>query len=103
MIDKLIRFAKENHPGFRNVSDDFLRTMFETYKDTTIVNMANGTITGFGIYQEWPELLNFICIVGNPEQDKIQNIIAMLDARNKVPDKKIVYFDESKKELRICR
>ena len=103
MIDGLIRFAKENHEGFKNVPDDFLRRMFETYKNTTIVNMANGEIRGFGIYQEWPDLLNFFCIVGNPEQNTMQNIIAMMDGRDKVPNKKIVYFDESRMKLRICR
>ena len=103
LIDDLIKFAKANHVGFANVRDDFLRRMFETYKDTTLVNYVDGKIRGFGIYQEWPDLLNFICIVGNPEGDKIQNIIALMDAKENIPDKKIVFFDETKMRLRICR
>lgn len=104
ILDRLVEFAKENYVTFKQLPDDFLRAMFETYKNTTIVNVVNGEIKGFGIYQEWPDLLNFICIVGNPENDVLQNIIAMMDAKNKIPaNKKIVYFDESKMELRICR
>ncbi|MHC4397819.1 MAG: hypothetical protein ACYS1A_19415 [Planctomycetota bacterium] len=104
MIDELIKFAKENHDGFRNVPDDFLRRMFETYKDTTIVNVINNEIAGFGLYQEWPDLLNFICLVGNPEGDTMKNILAMMDARANIStNKKIVFFDENIMELRICR
>jgi len=103
LIDDLIKFAKENHVGFANVPDDFLRRMFETYKETTIVNIENGIIRGFGVYQEWPDLINFIALVGNPENDMQKNIVALMDARAKMPDKKIVFFDEKKMELRILR
>ena len=103
LIDELIQFAKANHVGFANVPDDFLRRMFETYKDTTIVNIENGIIRGFGVYQEWPELINFIAMVGNPENDTQKNITALMDARQKIPNKKVVFFDEEKMELRILR
>ncbi|MBW8003344.1 MAG: hypothetical protein FVQ80_15245 [Planctomycetes bacterium] len=101
MIEELIKFAKQYHEGFSEVPDAFLRRMFETYKDTTLVNSVDGEICGFGIYQEWPDLLNFICMVGNPEGDVFKNIIALMDARCKIPDKKIVFFDETKMELKI--
>lgn len=104
MIDKLIKFAKANHEGFVLVPDEFLRRMFETYKDTTIVNCINGEIRGFGIYQEWPDCLNFFCMVGNPEGDIFKNIIALMDARHLLPNKKICYFDEKSMELKtICQ
>lgn len=103
LIDDLVKFAKANHVGFANVPDDFLRRMFETYKDTTLVNYVGGEVRGFGIYQEWPDLLNFICMVGNPAGDVIQNIIALMDAKEKIPDKKIVFFDEDTMRLKICR
>ncbi len=103
MIKELIKFAKANHSGYAKVPDEFLRKMFETYKDTTVVNCVNGEICGFGIYQEWPDLLNFICMVGNSENDVMKNIFAMMIAKEKIPDKPIVFFDESKMELRICR
>ena len=103
LIDELIKFARTYHEGFANVPDDFLRRMFETYKETTIVNYVDGEILGFGIYQEWPELLNFICIVGNPADNRIQNIIALMDAKEKIPDKRIVFFDETEMRLRTCR
>lgn len=104
VIEHLIQFAKENYVTFKPLPDDYLRAMFETYKNTTIVNIVDDKIRGFGIYQEWPDLLNFICIVGNPENDVLQNVAAMMDAKDKIPaNKKIVYFDESKMELRICR
>ncbi len=103
LIDELVKFAKAYHKGFANVPDDFLRRMFETYKETTIVNYVNGEIRGFGIYQEWPDLLNFICMVGNPAGDKMQNIIALMDAKETIPDKRIVFFDEKTMRLRVCR
>jgi len=99
MIDKLIKFAKANHEGFANAPDDFLRRMFETYRETTIVNIVDNEIAGFGIYQEWPDLLNFICMVGNSDHDVLKNIIAMMDARKFFPNKRIVFFDENKMEL----
>ena len=104
VFDQLIEFAKRNHAGFKDVPDDFLRRFFETYKNTTLVNIVNGEIRGFGIYQEWPDLLNFICMVGNPGNNVFRNITAMLNVRDKIPDKKIVYFDESIMELKtICQ
>ena len=101
MIDKLIKFAKENHEGFAQVPDSFLRRMFETYKETTLINCVGGEIRGFGIYQEWPDLLNFICLVGNTEGDVLKNITALMDARKNIPDKKIVFFDETEMKMRI--
>ena len=105
LIEKLIHFAKANHEGFADVPDEFLRRFFTLYQKTTIVNFDGSEIRGFGVYQEWPDLVNFICMVGNPEQDVQKNIIAMMDARCLMPaGKRIVYFDETKMELReICQ
>ena len=101
MIDKLIKFAKAHHEGFEGMPDKQVRRMFETYKDTTLVNYVDGEVRGFGIYQEWPDLLNFICLGGNPEGDVYKNILAMMDAKVKIPGKKIVYFDEKSMELKV--
>jgi len=101
MLDELIKFAKANHEGFVGVPDEFVRRMFETYKDYTLVNCVNGEVRGFGVYQEWPDCLNFICMVGNPENDHLKNIMAMMDGYIQLPDKKIVFFDETQMRLRI--
>ncbi len=101
MLDELVKFAKANHKGYAIVPDEFLRAMFVTYKDYTLVNRVDGEIQGFAIYQEWPNCLNFICIVGNPENDHLKNVIAMMDGKRLLPDKKIVFFDETKMRLRV--
>ncbi len=105
MIDKLIKFAKENHAGFAGVGEQYLRSMFERYKETTLVNVGpDGEVRGFGIYQEWPDCLNFIALVGNPEHNTFKNFLALMKGRENLPHKKIVFFDEEKMELReLCR
>ena len=101
MLDELVKFAKANHKGYANASDEFLRSMFETYKNHTLINCVDGKIQGFGIYQEWPDCLNFIAVVGNPENDRLKNITAMMAGISILPDKQIVFFDENKMRLRI--
>ncbi len=100
MLDELVKFAKARHEGFAIASDEGLRRMFETYKDYTLINIVDGEIRGFAVYQEWPDCLNFLCMVGNPENDHLKNITAMMEGRKGLPDKKIVFFDETKMELR---
>jgi len=61
-----------------------------------------GEIKGFALYQEWPELLNFICIVGIGS--KLENLRAILRGRQVLSSKKICYFDEETMELKtLCR
>jgi len=101
MSDKLIEFAKQHYQGFAGMPDLALQRMFEVYKETTLIYQHGSEIRGFAIYQEWPECLNFIAIVGIG--DKIENLKAMLVGRHKLPNKKIVFFDEEKMELRtVC-
>ena len=103
MIDELIKLAKK-HPGFKEISDFGLRVMFETYKNSTLIHRDNGEIKAFAIYQEWPDRLNFIAVVGASD-DKSENIKFLLGIRGKVPaGKKVCYFDEIKMELKVlCR
>ena len=105
MIDKLIEFAKQHHPGFEGMPDSALRRMFEVYRDTTLVYQRDGGIRGFAIYQEWPDCLNFIVIVG--AGSKIENLLFFLnDAKSTVErllKKKICFFDEEKMELKIIK
>lgn len=103
IVDKLIAFAKQHHPVFADVPVIALRKMFETYQKTTLVYRVDREIRGFAIYQEWPNCLNFITIVGK-SKDRLKNLKTMLAGRNQLPVKKIVFFDENKMELKIlCR
>jgi len=98
MIDKLIKFAKEYHEGFKGLPDETLRRLFETYKFTTLVQTDDaGEIAGFAIYQDWPDCHNFIAIAG--KGSRAENLKAMLKGRQYLT-KKIAYFDEEKMELK---
>lgn len=100
LIDQLIKLARK-HPGFREISEFGLRVMFETYKDTTLIHKVNGEIKAFAIYQEWPDRLFFIAVVGASD-DRLENICSILKMKDDKPPKKMVcYFDESKMELKI--
>ncbi len=103
MIDELIKLAKK-HPGFKEVSDFGLRVMFETYKDSLLIHRHNGEIKAFAVYQEWPECLNFIAVVGasGDKSDNIKYLLKMLSRENRpLPEKMVCYFDEIKMELKI--
>jgi len=102
MIEQLIKLAKK-HPGFKEISDFGLRVMFETYKDTTLVHKDNGEIKAFALYQDWPDCLNFIAVVGASD-DKSENIKSLLKIREKIPSKAgkmVCYFDEVNMELKV--
>ena len=106
MIDELIKLAKK-HPGFKELSDYGLRVMFETYKNSTLIYRDNGEIKAFAVYQEWPDCLNFIAVVGasGDKSDNIRYLLRMLGRNNRPsPEKKVCYFDEIKMELKVlCR
>jgi len=79
-----------------------LRALFETYQKTTLVWREDGRIRGFVLWQEWPDLLNIICIAG--DGTKTENLKMMLRGSRQMPQKKICYFDEETMELRtLCR
>ena len=106
MIDQLIKLAR-NHPGFREISELALRVMFETYKDTTLIHRDNGEIKAFAVYQEWPDRLNFIAVVGSSgdKSENIRSLLKMVGRGNRPsPEKMVCYFDEIKMELKVlCR
>lgn len=101
MIDELIELAQK-HPGFREISEFGLRTLFETYKDSTIINCDdNGKINAFAVYQEWPDRLNFIAVVGASDS-RAENIKFLLKIRGNINSEKMIcYFDETKMELKV--
>lgn len=102
MIETLVKFTKKNYPGFKDAPVSLIRSLFETYKKTTLVLKKNGEIRGVGVYQEWPDCLNFILICGIGS--RAENIRAMLEGRCLLPKKRIVFFDERTMELReLCR
>ena len=100
MIDELIKLAVR-HPGLMEISDFGLRVMFETYKDSTLIYKVNGEIRAFAIYQEWPDRLNFIAVVGSSD-NKAENIKSLLKIRGNISSEKMIcYFDEKKMELKV--
>jgi len=93
MIEALVKFTKKNYPGFRDAPESLIRALFETY---------NGEIRGVGIYQEWPDCLNFILICGIG--DRAENFRGLMTGRKILPKKRIVFFDERTMRLReLCR
>jgi hypothetical protein len=101
-INKLIDFARRYHPTFVDMPEHLLRKMFELYSETTLVYKIGDEIRGFALYQEWPDCLNFICIAGISD-NREENLKAMFAGRHQLPQKKIVYFDETEKSLRIIK
>jgi hypothetical protein len=102
IINKLIEFAKQHHSSFVEMPEAMMRKMFELYEDTILIYKVNDEIRGFALYQEWPDCLNFICIVGQSD-NREENLKAMLLGRHKLPAKKIVYYDEAQKSLRTIK
>jgi len=101
-IDDLVNFARAHHEGFKGMPDATMRALFETYKKTTIIWHDAGQIKGLAIYQEWPDLLNFFCIVGTGSAS--ENLKMMLRGKKDLPAKSICFFDERSMELKtICR
>ena len=102
MIDALVKFTKKNYPGFRDAPESLIRALFETYNKTTVVLKNNGEIRGVGIYQEWPDCLNFILICGIGST--IESVNVLLNGQELLPKKRIVFFDERTMRLReLCR
>ena len=101
MIEQLIKLARK-HPGFKEISEYGLRVMFETYKDTTLIHRDNGEIKAFALYQEWPDRLVFIAVVGS-SSDRSENIKTLLKIKGLVSslNKKVCYFDEYDMELKF--
>jgi len=106
MTDELIKLARK-HPGFKELSEFGLRVMFETYKDSILIHRDNGEIKAFAVYQEWPDCLNFIAVVGTSGDrgENIRSLLKMVGRGNRPsPEKMVCYFDELKMELKIlCR
>lgn len=101
MIDALIKFTKENYPGFKEAPENLIRSLFEKYKKTTLVYEKNGEICGVGVYQEWPDCLNFILICGIGST--IESASVLLAGQKLLPKKRIVFFDEQTMRLReLC-
>lgn len=106
MIEQLIELAQK-HPGFKELSEYGLRVMFETYKESTLIHKVDDTVLAFAIYQEWPDRLNFIAVVGSSgdRSENIKFLLKMLSRENRPsPEKMVCYFDELTMELKIlCR
>ena len=77
MIDKLIKFAKQYHPGFEDMPESIMHRMFEVYRDTILVYETGDEIKGFAIYQDWPDRYHFIAIAGTgPWYETVQALLA---------------------------
>jgi len=102
-LQDIIEFAQKHYPKFDKMPVDLIQTIFETYKNSTCVFRNNrGFIRGFAVYQEWPDVLNFIMIC-LPFGSKHKNLKNILSGRSLLPNKKIVWFDEERMEGRgLC-
>lgn len=104
MLDDLVKFARKNYPEFEYVSEPVLQHWFEVYKDTLIVDRdQNGEITGFGLYQIWPDFLIFLIICGKQGMNNIDWLLE--HCHEKFAGQTIAWFDEEKMEARFhkCR
>lgn len=102
-VFELIELARK-HPGFKEISEYGLRVMFETYKNSMLIHRDNGEIKAFAVYQEWPDCLNFIAVVGSSDDksENIKSLLKMLSRENRPsPEKMVCYFDELKMELKV--
>lgn len=98
MIDALAEFAKANHPGFGLMPIEALRRFFQVYAHSTIVvSDPAGQITGFAVYQDWPDRLVFVaaCFTGS----RMDNIRTMRRIVRASP-KPVMWFDEQTKKVR---
>ena len=99
MIDELIKFTKKNYPGFKEAPENLIRTLFETYRNTTLIYKKNDQIRGVGVFQEWPDCLNFILICGIGS--RIETLSVLIKGQKLLPKKKLVFFDERTMRLKI--
>ena len=97
-VDGLVLFGQANYPNFDKIPRELVKNLFETYKKTTYVYTENGEIKGFGLYQEWPDMLNFLMFYLPFSAGK--NVKVMLKGRSLLPNKKIVWFNEKKMKAR---
>ena len=101
ILDQVIEYAKR-HEGFENLPDEQLEKFFYLYSDTTIIKWDDtGTIKGLFVYQEWPDFLNVIAIIGSGTQ--AENIRAFRQSEKQLPNKKIGWFDEKKMKARFLK
>lgn len=98
-IEQLINLAKEKHAGLAEVSDVGLRKFFQTYINNTIIYKVAEKIEGFIVYQEWPDCLNLIVMVG--DTNPFVNIWRILGSMDWLPPQKpFLFFDETRMEAR---
>lgn len=95
---ELTKLAKKVYPNFDELPERFIRRIFETYWETTLIFIQKGEIKGFVVYQEWPDALNFIMIY--LPFSKTRNLKVILQGRSLLPDKKIVWWDDKKMKAR---
>jgi len=98
-VEEVALFARRHYPNFWQFNKRTVYGFFETYRDTTLVHKNKQGIDGILVYQEWPDLLNFI-IICLPFGTKLSNFDIMCTAKHLLPDKKVVWFDEKRMKLR---
>lgn len=102
-LEEVVNFAQKHYPNLGRTPKDLVQGIFVKYKDTAFIYVSNrGEVRGFGVFQEWPDCLNFI-MVCLPFGTKVDNYKALLKGRKVLPKKKIVWYDEEKMEARgLC-
>lgn len=100
MTAELIKFCRRNYPELADVGDSILTRLFETYKDTTIVDRQDGEIRGFLVYQKWPGFVNVLmtCRI----RDGVSDPAWLLNLyRVNFAGQTVAWFDEGKMEARF--
>ena len=73
MIDKLVKFARQQYPGVAVLTDEQLTALFETHKETTIVrtDKQTGEITGFTVFEYAGREVRFLgaAMIGDPREN----------------------------------
>lgn len=96
-LRQVTNFAKLNYPGYKYFPVEVIQGFFEKYKNSTILYSNKGIVQGFTVYQEWPDVYNFImiCLPTLDTKERVREIIKGIKTKNILPRKKpIVWWDE---------
>ena len=99
-IGELVLFAKTNYEPFKKLPDDVIANYFLTYQETIVIDRQGDDVRGFGLYQIWPDFLNFI-IICHLDTSRFQWLMKLV--RGPLSGKTVAWFDEKKMKPRFLK